>query len=230
MAATRNRLLNALKAEDLALLEPHLQPMTVHLHQALIPPHRPADLLYFPLTGFASVTSSEGGSKIEVGLIGSEGLVGVFVLLGSDSSPFDHFVQVPGEMLSIGKDALITAAEQSPAMRKLFLCFAHTLLVQTAQTAFANASFGIEARLARWLLMCQDRLGDTLMLTHEFLSMMLGVQRTSVTLALQTLEGNGMIRARRGRIDVRNREGLIELAHVSYGVPEAEYARLIGRA
>src|ERR1700712_430718 len=122
MTATQNRLLKALEAKDLALLEPHLQPMTVHLHQALIPPHRPVDLLYFPLTGFASVTSSEGRNKIEVGMIGCEGLVGVSVLLGSHSSPFDHFVQVPGEMLSIDKNAFIAAVERSVAMRNLFLC------------------------------------------------------------------------------------------------------------
>jgi CRP-like cAMP-binding protein len=225
----QNHLLNALSNEDLAQLQPHLQPMTVHLGQVLIPPHQPIDQLFFPLSGFASVTNDDS-DKIEVGIIGSEGLVGVAVLLGSDRTPLDHFVQAPGEVLCIDADAFRAAVDRSASMRNLFLRFVQTLLVQTAQTAFTNASFGIEARLARWLLMCQDRLGtDSLVLTHEFLSMMLGVQRTSVTLALQALEENGLIRARRGRVEVRSREKLKELADVSYGVAEAEYTRLISR-
>lgn len=227
----QNRLLNALSLDDVAQLQPHLKRMTVHLHQELFEPHKPIEQLFFPLTGFASITGEGAGNTVEVGMIGSEGLVGASVFLGCDQSPFNHFIQSPGEVLCIGKDELCAAADRSPAMRLLFLRFVQTLLVQTAQTAFVNASFGIEARLARWLLMCQDRIGgDSLVLTHEFLSMMLGVQRTSVTLALQTLEGNGLIRARRGRIEVRSRENLKELAHVGYGVPEAEYSRLIDRA
>ena len=100
--------------------------------------------------------------------------------------------------------------------------------VQTCQTAFVNASYQIEVRLARWLLMCHDRLdGDELRLTHEFLATMLGTQRTSATLAVQSLEGHRLIKAQRGRITILNRKALEDLADDGYGLPEAEYARLI---
>lgn len=205
--------------------------MKTELHQVLIAPNLPVKTLFFPEIGFTSITS-EGQGRIEVGIIGREGLVGAApVLLGSDQSPHDHFVQAPGEVLAIGAEALSDAVDQSAPLRRVLLRFVQTLLVQASQTAFVNATFDIEARLARWLLMCQDRLGGSeFALTHEFLSIMLGVQRTSVTLSLQTLEGIHLIKARRGRIEVTNREQLIALAERAYGVPEAEYARLIDEA
>lgn len=224
----QNRLLQALSAADFDLLKPYLQHQKTELYQVMIAPNTPVETLFFPEIGFISITS-EGRGKIEVGIIGREGLVGASpVLLGSDLSPHDHFVQAPGEVLAIGVDEIRKAVDQSASLQKLLLRFIQTLLVQASQTAFVNATFDIEARLARWLLMCQDRLGGSeFALTHEFLSIMLGVQRTSVTLSLQTLEGSRLIKARRGRIEVIDREQLIVLAEKGYGVPEAEYTRLI---
>ena len=224
----KNCLLRVLSADDFDLLKPHLRLEKTELHQVLIAPNTPIEHLFFPEVGFASITS-EGVGKIEVGIIGREGLVGAApVLLGSDRSPHDHFVQAPGDVLAIGIEEIREAVNRSASLRTLLLRFVQTLLVQTSQTAFVNATFDIEARLARWLLMCQDRLGGTeFALTHEFLSIMLGVQRTSVTLSLQTLEGSRLIKARRGRIEITDRDQLIALAEKAYGVPEAEYARLI---
>ena len=120
------------------------------------------------------------------------------------------------------------AVDTSPTLRKLLSRYVFSELVQSRQTAFVNATFGIETRLARWLLLCHDRAnGDELTVTHEFLSMMLGVHRSGVTLALQNLEGAGRIRAKRGRIQVLGRDRLIEIASGSYGTTEAEYARLL---
>lgn len=226
-----NCLLRVLSADDFDLIKPHLRPQKTELHQVLISPNTPIEHLFFPEVGFTSITS-EGQGKIEVGIIGREGLVGAApVLLGSNRSPHDHFVQAPGDVLAIGVDEIGEVVDRSASLRRLLLRFVQTLLVQTSQTAFVNATFDIEARLARWLLMCQDRLGGTeFALTHEFLSIMLGVQRTSVTLSLQTLEGSRLIKARRGRIEVTDRPQLIALAGKAYGVPEAEYARLIDDA
>lgn len=226
--AVRNRLLKRLSPSDFALLQPHLRPMATELRQGLIHPHVPIRELFFPEAGYASITTA-GSGKVEVGIIGPEGVVGATpVLLGSDRTPYDHFVQSAGEMIAIGVPELVAAAEASPSLRRLLLRFVQTLLIQTAQTAFANASYNIEVRLARWLLMCHDRVNkDELTVTHDFLSFMLGVQRTTVTLALQMLEGNRLIKARRGRIAVLDRVGLLAIAGESYGVPEAEYARLI---
>jgi len=104
-------------------------------------------------------------------------------------------------------------------------------MVQTAQTAYANAGFTMEARLARWILMTDDRLErDELPLTHDFLSMMLGVRRPGVTLAIQALETNKLIRAKRGGITVLDRAGLEAVANDAYGLAEAEYARVMAQA
>ena len=114
-------------------------------------------------------------------------------------------------------------------MQAWLMRYAHVAMIQTAQTAHANAGFDIEARLARWLLMMHDRAGeDEFQLTHEFLSVMLGVRRPGVTVALQVLEGNGLIRATRGRITILDRKRLIETADDAYGVAEAEYASVMG--
>ena len=227
-SSVRNRLLRALAPDAFALVAPHLVRLPMQMHQSLIDPGVPIRQLTFPESGFISITTT-GAHSIELGLIGPEGAAGASaILLGSDSSPYPHFAQSPGEALAIDVDRLELLLQQIPAFRPLMLRFVHTLAVQTAQTAFVNAVYDIETRLARWLLMCQDRIGgDDLTLTHEFLGIMLGVQRTSVTLALQTLEGSGLIRARRGHIIVRDRDGLIAAAQEGYGLPEAEYARLI---
>jgi len=164
-------------------------------------------------------------------MIGREGMVGVPVALGIDRSPHTIMVETPGAALCIPAQGLRAVMPQSPAIREHFLRYAHVLMVQTAQTAFANASFTIEARLARRVLMTQDRLDqDDLPLTHEFLSMMLGVRRPGVTLAIQALEGNGLIRAKRGSITVLDRTKLEEVADDAYGLAEAEYARVMEKA
>ncbi|CAO4184560.1 Crp/Fnr family transcriptional regulator [Methylorubrum extorquens] len=228
-STVRNRLLKALSPADFALLQPHLELIATELRQCLIAPNVPVKQLFFPEVGFSSITTQGAGGKVEVGIIGREGVVGAIpLLLGSDRTPHDHFIQGPGEMLAIKTEALCGAVGQSASLQKLLLRFTQVLYVQTAQTAFVNASYQIEVRLARWLLMCHDRLdGDELRLTHEFLSMMLGTQRTSATLAVQALEGHRFIKAQRGRVTILNREALENLADDGYGLPEAEYARLI---
>jgi CRP-like cAMP-binding protein len=115
---------------------------------------------------------------------------------------------------------------ERPSLHRSLLRYAQVMSVQTSGTAFANAEHTIETRLARWLLMCHDRVdGDDIPITHEFMSMMLGVRRAGVTTTTQALEGSGLIRASRGVITVLDRDGLERLADNAYGLPEAEYAR-----
>ncbi len=226
-SSVRNSLLKRLSPDEFDVVAPHLRRVDLPLHTVLFEPNATIKTFIFPESGFASITS--GSTRmVEVGLIGSEGVVGAStVLLGSSKSPFRHFVQAAGEALVFDLDAWPAVQAAVPSLRDHLLRFIYILTTQTAQTAFVNGTYHIEARLARWLLMCQDRLGsEEMALTHEFLSIMLGVQRTSVTLALQTLESNGLIRARRGRIEVRDRERLVDLADDGYGLPEAEYVRL----
>ncbi|WP_027172098.1 Crp/Fnr family transcriptional regulator [Methylobacterium sp. 10] len=228
-SAVRNRLLKAMSADDFARLQPYLEPMDLASGQTLAEPNVRTEHLYFMEAGVTSITAEGANGRVEVGIIGREGVVGATpVLLGTDRAPYNHFVQMPGSALRIRADVVSAAVEESPSLRKLLLRYILTEMVQVRQTAFINATLEIEARLARWLLMCHDRTdGDELLLKHEFLSMMLGVRRSGVTLAMQQLEGAGRIRAKRGRVTVLNRELLEEMADGGYGTPEAEYARLI---
>jgi CRP-like cAMP-binding protein len=225
----RNRLLKALTADDFARLAPHFRFEELPVQQMLIMANQPVKHLYFMESGISSITTEGSNGRGEVGIIGREGLIGaVPVVTGSDRVPHDHFIQVPGAGYRIDADVLRAAVEESRTLCRLLLRYVQAEFMQVRQTAYVNASYTIETRLARWLLMCHDRVdGDELLLKHEFLSMMLGVQRTGVTLALQNLEGGRCIRARRGRITVTDRELLETVADGSYGAPEAEYARLI---
>ncbi|MDN3575026.1 Crp/Fnr family transcriptional regulator, partial [Methylobacterium longum] len=228
-SSVRNRLLKAMSPADFALLQPHLERVSTELRQSLITPHEPIQQMFFPEAGFGSITTSGSGSQVEIGIVGREGLVGAIpVLLGSDRTPHECFVQSAGEMLRIETVALCAAARESASLNRLLLRYIMVQFVQAAQTALANATYTLDVRLARWLLMCQDRLdGDDLQITHEFISIMLGVRRPSTTLAVQALEGQRLIRARRGRITILDREALTALADDSYGLPEAEFGRLI---
>ncbi len=226
----RNRLLKALSRDDFALLQPHLGPTRAELKQTLIAPNQPIKQLLFPESGYCSLaTEAAEGSKVEAGIIGREGLVGASpVLLGVDRTPHHVFIQSPGEMLAIDTGVLCAAVDQSPSLRTLLLRYTQVQFIEAVQTAFVNATYQSEVRLARWLLMCHDRVdGDELVMTHEFVSLMLGVQRSSATLAVQALEGYRLIKAKRGRLTILNREALEEVADAGYGLPEAEYARLI---
>ena len=228
-----NRLLRTLSAHDFGLLQPHLSGVTINRGDVIIEPSVPIEQVHFPERGIASIvaTTSENGRRLEVGIYGREGMSGTPLVLGSDTTPHEHFYQVAGASNVIGAHKLSSAIRQSASLNTLLLRYVQAFQVQITYTALSNGGYNIEERLARWLLMCHDRIdGDELPLTHEFLGLMLGVRRSSVTLALQTLEGAHVIDARRGRIKIRNRANLEEIAGESYGVPEAEYARLIGRA
>ena len=223
---TNNGLLKTLSAEDVDLVRPHLEPVALEQEASLFESYEPIKHVYF----FESGLSSEvvvASKSIEVGCIGNDGCSGVPVLLGVDSSPHKAFMQAGGKALRIASPDLVGLMDDSRTLRELLLRYAHVFMIQIAATALADGRYGVEQRLARWLLMCQDRLGDELPLTHDFLAVMLGVRRPSVTDALHKLEGNLAIRAERALITVRDRRILEETAGDSYGIPEAEYRRLI---
>jgi CRP-like cAMP-binding protein len=230
--ATRNRLLLALSVQDFSRVEPQLEPVSLPAGTRLVEPNTPIEHVYFLEQGIASVVAiTPQGRRIEVGIIGPDGLTGTSVLLGTDRTPHECFVQTPGSALRIRADALRRAMAASGSLHEHLLRFVQTFMIQIGQTALANGSHNIEQRLARWLLMCHDRVdGDDLFTTHEFLSLMLRVRRAGVTETLQALEDRGLISTKRGQITVLDRVKLEGVADDSYGVPEAEYARLIGLA
>lgn len=192
---------------------------------------QPVEQVFFPEGGVISIVSDMAASgRTEAGIFGREGVTATFLLLGADRSPHECFVQVgPLTALRIDTDRYLAAIGQSETLRTALLRFVQTLLVQTAQSTATNAGHRVDARLARWLLMCHDRVdGDEIGLTHEFMGMMISAERSGVTGTLHVLEGAGMIWSKRGRVVIRDRAKLEELASDSYGVPEAEYRRLIG--
>ena len=224
----RNRLLAALSPADLNLLRPYLTPVALQLRQELEKPNRPIKDVYFIDTGIASVVAVQNGKLVEVGLIGCEGMSGTSVVLGGQSSPHSTYLQVAGDGQHISADALCKVLEASRTLHVMLLKYVQVFMVQTAHTAIANAQAKIEQRLARWILMAHDRVsGDVLLLTHEFLSLMLAVRRAGVTEALQNLSKQRLIKTAIGEIVVLNRKGIERVAGALYGVPEAEYRRLI---
>ena len=229
-SAVRNRLLRALSPADFALLAPHLAPGKAGKGATLFEKDAPIEAAWFMESGIASLVAiSAEGQRVESGLFGREGFGPVAIVMGGDRSPYEGQVQMADDYLRIGAEPLAAAIERSASLRGILLRFAQSLSVQTSYTALSNAVHPIDERLARWLLMCHDRVdGADLPMTHEFLSVMLAVRRPSVTTALHVLEGNGFIRAERGRITVRNRAAMEEFAGDSYGPPEREYERLIG--
>jgi CRP-like cAMP-binding protein len=225
-----NRILSRLSEADFKLLKPHLVAVDLPLRKQLETSRRPIDHVYFLESGIASVVANGNNTRsIEVGLIGREGMTGLAVVMGADRSPHNTFVQAAGRGWRLHADELREAIGQSATLNRPFLLYAHAFLLQTGYTAMANGRSSIEERLARWILMAHDRAdGDTLTLTHEFLSIMLGVRRPGVTHAVNLLERIGFIHASRGTITVVDREGLEESSNGAYGTPEAEFNRLFG--
>jgi CRP-like cAMP-binding protein len=222
--------LAALSPTDLALLQPHLRFLAMAVRHEIERPNRRIDAIYFMDAGIASVVAVQADdTQVEVGLVGCEGMTGTAVVLGGDQTPHSTYIQVAGEAQWLKADHLRKAMRASDSLRAMLLKYVQVFMVQTTHTAIANARAHIDRRLARWILMAHDRTSDkTLPLTHEFLALMLGVRRSGVTEALQSLTRRGLIETGRNKIVVVNRNGIEKMAGPSYGVPEQEYRRLIG--
>lgn len=227
----RNHILAKLEPDSLDLLRPHFELLGLTPGDVLIEADREIEWAYFVLGGLvSSIAANSGRSQYEIGVTGREGLTGIALLHCTDRSPVRSIVQIPGEALRIPRAAFEAAVDSDRAMRALLLKFCQAQFVQVAYTAISNSRDRVDTRLARWILMCRDRTGrDDLNLTHEFLSIMLGVRRAGVTTALHVLEGERAVRSTRGCVSIRDRTRLEELAGDSYGIPEREYERLLGR-
>lgn len=228
-STAQNRLLASLSEADRASLQSHFEPVKLRVRQRLQSRNRRVKAIYFLESGIASVVAIAQGSHVqaEVGIVGREGMVGLPAILGGERANSEIFIQVEGHGQCIPTEDLLKVMNDRPRILAVFLRYLHVFLVQVSFTALANAHGKIEERLARWLLMSQDRVGEgELRLTHEFLALMLGVRRAGVTVALKQFERKGLIAAARGAISIRDRNGLEETAHGLYGMPEAEYEKL----
>lgn len=226
----KNALLRRFDPADLDRLKPHLRDTFLELRTPLESAGHEIEYVYFPYTGLASVVAKKkGGADAEVGIIGFEGMTGSALVMGDDRATHDCFIQMTSEALVIDAAQFKSALDTSETLRPFLMRYVHALHIQATYTALTNARCKIEERLARWLLMCDDRVvGNRLVITHEYLSVMLGVRRPGVTVALQIIEGRGLVQSRRGEVIIRDRKGLVDLANGSYGASEAEYRRLVG--
>ena len=209
-ARGRNLLLAALPDRDRALLVPHLKEVPLAQGTILQEQGDRVEHVYFPHHGIISLLAvMQQGNAIETATIGYEGAVGSLAGLGPRRSHTRAVVQVPGTASRIPAVRFRECAEESKAVRDIIVRYGEMLLIQVQQTAACNALHAVEARLSRWLLQARDRLeSNSINLTHEFLSQMLGVRRTTVTVVAHTLQEAGLIRYHRGLIEIIDQPGL----------------------
>lgn len=226
---TKNRILNALPDEDFERLLPDFEPADMPHGKILYRPDEWIDYVYFPDTAIISiVTTTAQGQSVEAGIIGCEGVAGINVLMGADSMPNENIVQLSGGGWRLPTAAAKREFKRGGALQDLSLRFINMLIIQIGQTSLCNRLHSNEERLARWLLMCRDRLeSNEIKITQEFLGIMLGANRATVTLSAIALQSSGFIKYARGSITVADRAGLEDFACDCYEAVKRAYDRLL---
>ncbi|MEH2284518.1 MAG: Crp/Fnr family transcriptional regulator [Nostoc sp.] len=226
-----NKLLAALPSQDYERLVPHLKLVSLPVQQILYEAAEPITHIYFPDKSVVSiVTTMEDGSTAEVGIVSNEGMVGIPVILGDNTTTTTAFVQIAGAAMQIDANVLRAEFNRGEALQTLLLCYVQAVYSELAQGAACNRLHTLEERLARWLLTVSDRLeSEEFPLTQEFIAQMLGVRRSGVTVAASTLSRAGMIAYQRGHISILNREDLEATSCECYRVIQGEFARLLGK-
>jgi CRP-like cAMP-binding protein len=225
-----NRLLAALPGKNLEHLLANCEPIDLIFGDILSAPGDRVRHVYFPTDGFISLVAPvDGYAGLEVGMIGSEGMYGIGLMLGVDVSPMHALVQGTGPALRMNAKPFRRELEDSPALQRGLNRYLYVLLSQLAQTAACTRFHVVEARLARWLLMTRDRArSDEFYLTQDFLSHMLGVRRVGVTKAAGSLQRRKLISYSRGVIRVLDRSGLQAAACGCYLADKKIYDRVLG--
>lgn len=224
-----SRLLSALPSELAAQVVDELEEVELAPKQALYRARETIEQVYFPLEAVVSlVADMADGATVEVATVGSEGMLGVPVLLRAGEADYRAFVQIPGRALRLPAGRLLALAAANDGFASLLYRYVQALMTQVARSAACNQVHTIDERAARWLLMTHDRVGsDDFPLTQEFLAQMLGVRRASVNTAAGMLQRAGYIAYSRGRIRVLDRSGLEGSACECYGIIRNEYERLV---
>ncbi len=225
-----NKILAALPREEYERLVPNLETISLSFKQLIYQPNEPIEYVSFINRGVISVLNvMQDGGALEVATVGNEGMVGIPVLLGADQVPAETFVQVPGEALRMKVDVFKSEVSPSSPLHTRLLRYTQTLINQIAQSAACNRLHSVEQRTCRWLLMTQDRVdSDEFPMTQEFLALMLGVRRASVSEVAATVQKAGLIRYHRGKVTVLDRKGLEATSCECYEVVNKEYNRLLG--
>jgi CRP-like cAMP-binding protein len=230
-AAKENHILARLPREDYSRLQPHLKPVELYNGQILQDAGGIMEYVYFPRNSMISLISrTAAGECVEVGIVGFEGVAGVSAVLGVDKSPHEAMVQIPDGVLQMRASVLREEFKRGGALHDLLLRYTQGLLLQTSQIAACNRLHSLSERLARWLLMSNDRCAcEELPFTQEFISLMLGVRRAGVTEAAIILQTEGCINYRRGHIKIIDKAGLEDYACECYDVVRAEFDLLIAK-
>lgn len=225
-----NRLLSVLTGEERERLLPNLQPVAFAVGEVIYESGAELGYIYFPTTCVISfIYTMENGSTAEMGLAGNDGVVGVALFLGGDTTPNRAVVQVAGGAFRMKANVLRDEFARGGAMQSLLLRYTQVLITQISQTAVCNRLHSEEKRLCRWLLLSHDRVqSDELAITQESLSHLLGGRRESVTVAARHLQHAGLIRYNRGHIKILNRSGLEAVACECYRIVKQEFDRLLG--
>lgn len=221
----QNRLLSVLPAQEIAVLKPHLETVSFSAGEIIYQAGDSARYSYFPLNGMVSLLSvTEQGNTVEVGFTGNEGMVGLPILLGHNEMPYQAMVQVAAKCYRIDSTITSELFKQKGVFHDSSLKYVYLVLKQLAQTCVCNHFHTIEARLCRWLvIMCERAQTNHLTLTQEFLSHMLGVQRTSVGMIAHALQNRGIIKYSRGKIEIVSLESLKRGVCECYHIVKKDY-------
>jgi CRP-like cAMP-binding protein len=227
---TQNQLLAALPKVDRQRWLPQLESMSLHLGQVLYESGDTMSHVYFPTTAIVSLLYvMESGASAEIAVVGSDGLVGISLFMGGESTPNRAVVQSAGQGYRLASQAIKEEFKRAPVLH-LLLRYTQALITQMSQTAVCNRHHTLDQQLCRWLLLSLDRLrGNELVMTQELIANMLGVRRQGVTEAAHKLQDAGLIRYARGSISVLDRKGLEKRTCECYAVVKNEYARLLPR-
>lgn len=215
-----NQILSALPESFYQSFSNHLEPVKLSLNEVLLEPHQKVESLYFPIRGIVSLISvMQDGSTTEIGLIGKEGIVGGWQFLGEGGLNSRTVVQGEGMAMRIDAQVLQTKFAQNSLLQKLMLRYGLQLFNQVSQCAACNNHHTVKQRTARWLLMLDDRCDqETLSMTQQLLSRMLGVRRTGVTEVAKEIQRQGIIDYHRGKIQILDRNALETVACECYQV------------
>ena len=225
-----NRLLARLPPEEYQRLLPRLQVVPLALKHVIFKARSPIDYAYFPNRGVVSaLTVMEDGRAIEVATIGDEGMVGLPLLVGAETTANRVIVQVPGEALRMAENVLREEVSWDSPLRRVLVLYHTAFLAQVSQAVACNGLHSVHQRCCRWLLMTQDRAhSDVFPMTHEFLAEMLGVRRSTVSEVLEPFQEKGLIRYSRGKCTVLDQEGLKAGSCECYRRINEEFVRLFG--
>ncbi len=227
--AVKNRLLAVLPEADRKRFGPHLEPVDMPLGKVLYESGSPVTHVYFPTTSIVSLLyMMEDGASAEIAVVGDEGIVGISIFMGGESTPYHAVVQSAGRGLRMKAGLLMQEFNRSGPTLHLLLRYTQALITQMSQTAVCNRHHSVDQQLCRWLLLSLDRLqSNELVMTQDLIANMLGVRREGVTEAAGLLQKDGLISYRRGHIKVLDRPGLERRTCECYAVVKKEYERLL---